>query len=228
MTEWQIGYHSLRRQRRNVARKRIVGTSWNLGGRRAALQVRVNPCHGPDLHEQLRVLREYAAAREWRIVDEYIDHRGSGAKRSWPSFNRLRQDAPRGKFDIVLTLRLDRFGRSLRHLINSLGDLSYLGIDFVSVGDTLSLTHSSSDFAIPVAALAEFENSCAQERVKEGLRKAGRRGRRGGRRQVSVDESAVVAMRESGTSWRAISKHMGIGVGTAVRIVGRRSKNPSA
>lgn len=137
------------------------------------------------------------------------------AKSSWPSLKRLRRDAKRRAFDVVLTWRLDRFGRSLRHLVSVLTELETFGIDFISVGDGLNMTRSSSPPAVRIlAALAEFEKSRLHERIKDGLRKARSEGRVGGRRRAPVDKSAVVAMRESGASWRAL----GIGVGTAFRL----------
>jgi len=52
----------------------------------------------------------------------YTDNGVSGAKDSRPALNRLMADAGQRKFDTVLVWKLDRFGRSLRHLINALGE----------------------------------------------------------------------------------------------------------
>ena len=53
-------------------------------------------------------------------------------KDSRPSLNRLMDDAKKRRIDVVLVWKLDRFGRSLRHLVNALADLEALGIAFVS------------------------------------------------------------------------------------------------
>jgi S-formylglutathione hydrolase FrmB len=72
--------------------------------------------------------------------------------------------------------------RSLRHLVNLLADLEALGISFVSLGDNLDLTTSSGQLMFHViAAMAQFERSLIQERVKAGLRNAREKGRRLGR-----------------------------------------------
>jgi DNA invertase Pin-like site-specific DNA recombinase len=51
--------------------------------------------------------------------------------------------AHRREFDIVLVWKLDRWGRSLKHLVNSLAELDSLGIAFVSLRDNLDLTTPS-------------------------------------------------------------------------------------
>jgi DNA invertase Pin-like site-specific DNA recombinase len=69
-----------------------------------------------------------------------------------------------------------------------------------------------------IGAMAEFERSLIQERVKAGLRNARAKGKRLGRPLAIVDASRMMAMRESGLSWRAISRELGIGVATAHRL----------
>src|SRR5690242_19356080 len=91
---------------------------------RVALYARVSTSNGhQDPELQLRELREYADRRGWKITCEYVDHGVSGSKDSRPALNRLLADAHQRRFDNVLVWKLDRFGRSLRHLINALADL---------------------------------------------------------------------------------------------------------
>ena len=68
-----------------------------------------------------------------------------------------------------------------------------------------------------IGAMAEFERSLIQERVKAGLRNAVSKGKKLGRPRVSVDASRVADLRASGASWRAISKEMGVGLATLFR-----------
>lgn len=115
----------------------------SLNIKRVALYARVSTLHGQDPELQLRELREYAAARGWSRAGEYIDTGISGAKESRPQLNRLMADAHRRKFDAVLVWKLDRFGRSLRHLVNALAELEARGIAFVSLRDNLDLSTPS-------------------------------------------------------------------------------------
>src|SRR5882672_2286022 len=114
---------------------------------------------------QLVELREYAARRGWQVFQEYVDHGVSGAKESRPALNRLMNDARQRKFDIVSVWRIDRYGRSLRHLVNSLADLESVGVVFVSLRDSIDLTSASGKLMAQLLAMAEFERSLIQERV---------------------------------------------------------------
>jgi DNA invertase Pin-like site-specific DNA recombinase len=174
---------------------------------------------------QLRELREYAKNRDFVIVGEYVD-RMSGSKDSRPGLNRMMADAAQRKFDAVLVWKLDRFGRSLRHLVNAIADLEAVGVAFISLRDNLDLTTPSGRLMFQIiGAMAEFERSLIQERVRAGLRNAKAKGRRLGRPEVVVDKNAISALREAGHSWRDVAEKLGIGVGTAHRIAQRRSKN---
>ncbi len=191
-----------------------------------ALYLCASPFDGAQIQKlQARELREYAGSRGWAVAGEYFDQGSFGSKGSRPRLTRLISDARRRAFDAVLVWKLDRFGRSLRHLIGTMAELSELGMSFVSLRDGLELGPDSPLHDPLVGALAEFERSRFQERVRVSLRKAKREGRSGGRRRVAVDKSEVLVLRESGASWRDVAKKLGVGLGTAHRAIGRRSKN---
>ena len=192
---------------------------------RVALYARVSTSNGQqDPEMQLRELREYAKHRELTIVGEYVD-KMTGSKDSRPALNRLMANASQRKFDAVLVWKLDRFGRSLRHLVNALAELEALGLSFISLRDNLDLSTPSGRLMFQIiGAMAEFERALIQERVKAGLRNAKAKGRRLGRPRADVDEAEVLALRNAGASWRTIAKKLGIGLGTVHRIAQRRSK----
>jgi DNA invertase Pin-like site-specific DNA recombinase len=192
---------------------------------RVALYARVSTSNGQqDPEMQLRELREYAKHRELIIVGEYVD-KMTGSKDSRPALNRLMADASQRKFDAVLVWKLDRFGRSLRHLVNALAELEARGLSFISLRDNLDLSTPSGRLMFQIiGAMAEFERALIQERVKAGMRNARAKGKRLGRPRAVVDEAEVLAMRKSGASWRTIAKKLGVGLGTVHRIVQPRSK----
>src|SRR5437660_7928791 len=125
---------------------------------RVALYARVSTSNGQqDPEMQLRELREYAKHRELIIVDEYID-KMTGSKDSRPALNRLMADASQRKFDAVLVWKLDRFGRSLRHLVNALAEFEALGLSFISLRDNLDLSTPSGRLMFQIiGAMAELE-----------------------------------------------------------------------
>src|ERR1700682_1822723 len=163
---------------------------------RVAVYSRVSTHHGQDPELQLRELREYTASRGLTIVQEYTDVGYSGSKESRPALNQLMADACQRRFDAVLVWKLDRFGRSLRHLVNSLAELEALGVAFVSLRDNLALSTPSGRLMFQIiGAMAEFERSLIVERVRAGMRNARAKGRRLGRPRVTVDARKIAALR---------------------------------
>jgi DNA invertase Pin-like site-specific DNA recombinase len=160
------------------------------------------------------------------IHEEYVDQGVSGSKESRPALNRLMTDAQKCKFDAVLVWKIDRFGRSLKHLVNSLADLSAYGIAFISLRDNLDLSTPSGRLMFQIiGAMAEFERALIQERVRAGLRNAKAKGKRIGRPRQLVDLSRVLELRAEGLPWRAISKRLKLGMGTVYRAI---SSDPKA
>jgi DNA invertase Pin-like site-specific DNA recombinase len=192
--------------------------------RRVALYARVSTLHGQqDPEMQLSELREYATRRGLSIHEEYVDQGVSGSKESRPALNRLMSDAQHCRFDAVLVWKIDRFGRSLKHLVNSLADLGAYGITFISLRDNLDLSTPSGRLMFQIiGAMAEFERALIQERVKAGLRNAKAKGKRIGRPQQPVDLFLVLKLRAEGISWRGISERLGLGLGTVYRAVNSR------
>jgi DNA invertase Pin-like site-specific DNA recombinase len=194
---------------------------------RVAIYARVSTSNGSqDPELQLRELREYAQRRELKAVEEYVDNGVSGSKDSRPALNRLMADVHSRKFDAVLVWKIDRWGRSLKHLVTSLAELDAYGVAFISLRDNLDLTTPSGRLMMQLlGAMAEFERALIQERVRAGLRNARSKGVRLGRPRIFVSESRIDALRGDGASWRTIAKELGVSLGTVHRMAQARSKN---
>ncbi len=207
------------KQERTTANRSPQDVPLNLS--RVALYARVSTSNGhQDPEMQLAELREYASRRGWEIVGEYTDQGVSGSKESRPELNRLMTDAHRRRFDAVLVWKIDRFGRSLKHLVNALADLGAYGVAFISLRDNLDLSTPSGRLMFQIiGAMAEFERALIQERVKAGLRNARAKGKRLGRPRRVVDASRITDLRTSGVSWRGIAQELGVGLATVYRAV---------
>ena len=199
---------------------------------RAALYARVSTLNGQHPEMQLAELREYVAHRGWQIVSEYVDEGVSGSKESRPELNRLMVDAHRRRFDIVLVWKVDRFGRSLKHLVNALADLDSYGVTFASLKDNLDLSTASGRLMFQIiGAMAEFERALIQERVRAGLQNAKRNGRQLGRPSRVVDLTTIGRMKAEGQSLRHIAEKLGVGYGTVrLRLAAteRKTSRPKA
>ena len=104
----------------------------------------------------------------------------SGARAARPILERV-LDQPRPG-DTLVVWKLDRIGRSLRHLVDIVTGLAEGGVGFRSLQEAIDTTTPGGELVIHVfAALAEFERDLIRERTSAGLAAARTRGRRGGR-----------------------------------------------
>lgn len=104
--------------------------------------------------------------------------------------------------DVLIVWKLDRLGRDLRHLVNTVYDLTHRGIGFKVVtgqGAALDTTTPSGKLVFGIfAALAEFERELIAERTRAGLASARARGRHGGRPYVMTPTKLRMAMASMG------------------------------
>lgn len=169
---------------------------------------------GQDVDLQISELRAYAMARGWEIFNEYVDIGQSGAKEQRPSLNKLIEDARKRRIDIILVWRLDRFGRSLKHLIVSLDELKAIGVGFVSLKESLDFTTSTGRLMLHLlGAFAEFERELIRERVKAGVAHAKAKGKRLGRPIEEINVKKLLELRNQGSTVRAIAQEIGVSVG---------------
>ena len=104
---------------------------------RTAIYGRVSTLNSQDPELQTRELREYCDRRGWNFAGEYVGIGISGSKDRRPELDRLMADAHRRKFDCVVAWKFDRFARSVSHLLRALDTFRALGIEFVSLSESL-------------------------------------------------------------------------------------------
>src|SRR5664280_2094887 len=181
----------------------------------AALYARVSTKDkGQDPEMQLTELREFAAKRGWQVVGEFVDVGVSGSKDSRPQLDNMMRLAKTRKIDVIAVWKLDRFGRSLRHLVDALAELEALGVAFVSLRDNLDLTTPAGRMMFHViGAMAEFERELIRERVRAGLAHARSKGQKLGRprvrRERDRDAKAIRKMRGEDNSYGEIANALG-------------------
>ncbi len=88
--------------------------------------------------------------------------------------------------DVIVVWRLDRLGRSLRHLIETVNQLSERGVELRSIKENIDTTTPTGKLMFHIiGAMAEFERDIIQERTLAGLEAARARGRKGGRPKIT-------------------------------------------
>ena len=183
-----------------------------------ALYARVST-NQQDPEVQLRELRALAAARGWMISREYVDTGISGMNTSRPELSRLLADAHKGCFAGILVWRLDRLGRSLRHLVTVVEDLLARGIEVISATEPHmdSTTPTGRLLRNIFASVAEYEREMIRERVVAGLRKAKASGKHIGRPRTVVSRLRIEQLRGKGLSWRDVARQMNLPRSTVYR-----------
>jgi DNA invertase Pin-like site-specific DNA recombinase len=185
---------------------------------RAGLYARVST-NDQTLAMQNRAMREYAARRGWTITMQIREVNSGAARRE--ARERLLEAGRRREIDLVLVWRLDRWGRSVTHLLATLQELEHLGVGFVSLTEALDLTTPAGRaMAGMLAIFAEFEREILRERTKAGLAHARENGKRLGRPASAAAHAAEVRkLYRAGLSKSEIARRLQIGRTSVRRIL---------
>jgi len=144
-----------------------------------------------DLTLQLDALVQHGVPHHLIFTDKL-----SGGSSDRPGLSECLKAVREG--DTLVVWRLDRLGRSMRHLVNLIEDLRQHGIGFRSISDGMIDTTSASGELIfhIFSALAQFERRVIQERTKAGIAAARARGRKGGRPRLKINDPKLVLTRK--------------------------------
>jgi len=124
--------------------------------------------------------------------------------------------------DTLVIWKLDRLGRSVKQLVDMVGELHKQNIQFRSLTDAIDTGTPSGRFFFHVmASLAEMERELTVERTRAGLEVAKRLGRKGGRKPKMTASKIESAKRllASGVPPREVAKNLGVSVPTLYRWV---------
>ena len=123
--------------------------------------------------------------------------------------------------DVLVVWRLDRLGRSLKHLIELMADFEQRSIGFKSLVEAIDTTTPTGQFFFHITgAFAELERNLILERTKAGLKAARARGRKGGRPKAIDKETFEMALKlynEGQTPISSICRRLGIAKRTFYR-----------
>lgn len=176
--------------------------------------------HGTSLESQEAALNDAGAYRV------FIDKGVSGAKSSRPELDNMLDYLRDG--DTVLVTRLDRLGRSMRHLVELVNDLKDKGIGFKSLQEGIDTGNINGQLVFNIfASLAEFERSLIMERTSKGLATARERGKLGGR-PPKHDPAMAGKIKELHTSGKLTPKEIAASQGISVSTMYRLLKKEEA
>lgn len=122
--------------------------------------------------------------------------------------------------DTLVVWKLDRLGRSVKNLVDLVGELHKQGVQFKSLTDAIDTGTSSGRFFFHVmASLAEMERELTIERTRAGLEVARQLGRKGGRKRLMTDSKIESAKKllANGVPPRDVAKNLGVSIPTLYR-----------
>lgn len=164
----------------------------------------------PDLQR-----RELEAAGCERVFEERISSRKADHPQLGAAIDYCR------KGDALVVWKLDRFGRSLKELIELVNGLNERGVEFVSLRESLDTTTPGGKLVFHVfGSVAEFERDIIRERTMAGLEAARARGRKGGRKSVMDRKKVALAsklMRDRETPMSEVCQAVGVSKATIYR-----------
>lgn len=141
---------------------------------------------GQELRLQLDALQKAGCEKKNLFTDKVC-----GATAARPGLDKCLEQLHAG--DCLVVWRLDRLGRSMRHLIDLVEELRQRKVGFKSLCDgAIDTTTASGELIFHIfTALAQFERRLIQERTRAGLEAARARGRKGGRKPIEADDPRV-------------------------------------
>ena len=150
---------------------------WKDSKMQTAIYMRVSTTQqaseGQSLDAQEKILKDYAASHpNIIIVDTYVDDGISGTKFDQrDELQRLLSDVKSGKIKLILFTKLDRFFRSVRHLMNTLDTLERYGCEWKAVQENHDNSSPVGKLSITImAAFAQMESDMDSERIKDVMR----------------------------------------------------------
>lgn len=174
-----------------------------------------------DQHPEVQRDRLEAAGCE----KVFADHGVSGRLASRPAWDECLSYLRRG--DVLVVVRLDRIGRSVRNLIDVVTELGERGVDLMALDQAIDTTSPAGRLTFHImSAIAEFERDLIRERTMDGLAAARARGRKGGRKAVlSARQEKVIAQMYASREHTIaeIAGTFGVGASTVYRSLRRSS-----
>ncbi len=129
---------------------------------------------------QVKLCREYCQRAGHTVFKVYQDDGISGMRESRPAFDELLKDMRQYRFNCIMVTKLDRIGRSLRHVLSLFEEFTRKGVHFIAVTQNIDTESPAGKFQMQMlGAFAEYERNIISERTKEGLKFAVGTGKRG-------------------------------------------------
>lgn len=144
-----------------------------------------------DVDKQEQACLEYCSRMGHEVFKVYRDVI-SGKTTSRPEFDIMLNDMRLWKFNCIMVTKLDRIGRSLKHILSLFDEFKSKGVQFIAITQNIDTTSASGQLQMQIiGAFAEFERNIIAERTREGLKYAKNVGKRGKDKKVRLKRGVL-------------------------------------
>lgn len=180
-----------------------------------------------DYENQTESIDRQIERMDWTLVGEYKEIiSGFKSRDSRPQLRQLIKDSHKRLFDYVIVYSLDRLGRSVVDVINTISELEEVGVNIFVVKNTIDTSTSQGKiFTYFCSIFGEMERDMMLSRQKESIKRIRSKGGKWGRGHLISEDKRdkVVALRNEGLSLRKISSRIDISLGSVQYILKKAS-----
>ena len=188
-----------------------------------------------DPETQLMALRDYCRANNWEVLGEYVDRASARDLAHRTEWRRLLDDCAKRRCKVVV-FKLDRAFRSVKDMHDTLAMWELVGIEFRSLREQFDTRSAVGRLLLNMlAAVAEFELEMIRERVKAGMDRARRQGKRIGRPSVMDRRgfkkrfgAVLERLNAAAISRRSAAQELGVGYATLKRLIDAQNPGGSS
>jgi DNA invertase Pin-like site-specific DNA recombinase len=192
---------------------------------------RISTAH-QDIENQSNAIDKQIELLNWTLVDEYAEViSGTKSRDTRPQLRLLLSDARKRKFDRVIVYELSRLGRSIVDVINTIHELSEVGVHIFVVKNGIDTSTSQGKiFANFINIFSELERDFLVSRQKESIKRIRKQGGNWGRGKLISDEmrDKIVSLRTEGLSYRGISTECDVAVSSIQYVLKTHSMTSEA
>lgn len=192
--------------------------------KRVALYARVSTKEQNE-KTQIEALESYCKQKDWQVVQVFKD-KDHGDNNDRKEYKKLIDFAYKGKCDVVMVWKFDRFARSTKELITYLDEFHNRNVDFVSYTENIDTTSPMGKalFTI-ISAMAELELNNIRQRIKAGMERAKEKGTKTGNRigtpltDYQSIRDVIRLKKEGSLTPKMIQKRVGVSKSTYYKIL---------
>ena len=154
----------------------------------------------------------------WNVVGEYKETiSGTKSRDTRPQLRQLIRDSRKRMFDRVIVYSLDRLGRSVVDVINTINELQEVGVEIFVVKNSIDTsTQQGKLFTYFCVIFGEMERDMIVSRQKESIKRIREKGGKWGRGKLISQEKReqIVHLKQEGMTYRNICKELGVSLGS--------------